>query len=159
MYLPLTSLSFSLNYYFSGFNPLPYHLVNILLHLVTIILVFWFIYLLSDSFVVGLITASLFALHTMQVESVAFAAGRRDILYTLFFILSCIFYVKYIDKTQDTSIKTQENSKFKIQNLKFIFFFIFILSLLSKGQAVSLPITLIILDFFRGEKFCLKNLF
>jgi len=150
MYLPLTSLSFSMNYYFGEFNPYSYHFVNILLHIATIILVFWFISMLCGSSLVGLVTASLFAVHTMQVESVAFAAGRRDILYTIFFILSCVYYLKYINQSNVHSPQTTvkgKNLKFYLLSLGF-----FVLSLLSKGQAASLPVTLILLDFFRGKK-------
>ncbi len=144
MYLPLTSLTFSLNYYFAGFNPYSYHVVNLLLHLFTIILVFLFIYRLSRSFEVGFITACLFAVHAMQVESVAYIAGRRDILYSVFFILACITYIRYMDGTK---------RKFYFYTL-----LLFVLSLFSKGQAVSLPVTLIILDFLRGEKIFSKKL-
>jgi len=138
MYLPLTSLTFSLNNYFGGMNPFYYHLVNILIHLLIVALVFLFISMLFQSFEVALITAGLFALHSMQVESVAFAAGRRDLLYTLFFVISCFFYLKFLD-----------TAKWKFYTHTMLFF---ILSLFSKGQAVSLPLTLIILDYFRQKK-------
>ncbi len=143
MYLPLTSLSFSINNYFSGLNPLPYHLTNILLHLTIILLVFWLMQLLFNSFEIAIVTAALFAFHAMQVESVAFAAGRRDLLYTLFFILSCSCYLKYLDTSK---------WKFYVMSLS-----IFILSLFSKGQAISLPVTLLILDHLRGRKLFSKQ--
>ena len=84
-YHPLTILSLALNYQMSTLNPASYHWTNLILHLLNVVLVFWFVYLLLDRKIWGaLLTAFLFAIHPMHVESVAWIAERKDVLYTFF---------------------------------------------------------------------------
>lgn len=140
MYIPLTALSNSIVYHFYGLNPKPYILINLLIHLCNILLMFIFISHLIKNPYVPIITAALFALHPMQVESVAYAAGRRDVLYVLFYLLCMIFYILYLDRK-------------KHNVLKYIFSLFFaLLALFSKGQALTIPFTLILLSLFKNEK-------
>jgi tetratricopeptide (TPR) repeat protein len=81
----------------------------------------------------------------MQVESVACAAGRRDVLYVFFYLLCLIFYVLYLDKKKQTVIKY-------ILSLLFA-----LLSLLSKGQALTIPFTLILISLFLNKKWNSKS--
>ncbi|MBI4929136.1 MAG: tetratricopeptide repeat protein [Bacteroidetes bacterium] len=143
MYVPLTALSHSIVHYFAGMRPFLYHLVNVLIHLVNISLVFFFIQLLFKKTETALIVSLLFAIHTMQVESVAYVAGRRDILYASFFLLTLIFYLKYL---------MSNRKKFLIIGL-----IAFIFSLLSKGQAVMLPFVLIAIDWFYSRNIFSKK--
>ncbi|MFH1321419.1 MAG: hypothetical protein ABII90_12315 [Bacteroidota bacterium] len=102
-YQPLTILSFAIEYHFFRINPKVIHLTNILFHLLNVILVYIFIHSLSihsrDRSVIALITATLFAIHPMRVESVTWATERKDVLYTFFFLLSLIKYIKYVKLT------------------------------------------------------------
>jgi protein O-mannosyl-transferase len=137
-YHPITVLVLALEYHFFGLNPDGYHQVNLLLHLLNVILVFYAVSLICEKKEIALVAALLFGIHPMHVESVAWASGLKDMLYTFFFLLSWIFYLKYLG-----------GQKRKYYFFAFILFF---LSLLSKAVAVSLPVVLLLTDYFRGRK-------
>lgn len=142
---PLTMLSLALEYALVGESPWLYHLNNLLLHGFNSLLVFSLIKKLNKRTSVALLTALFFALHPMHVESVAWAAERKDVLYTLFLLLSFRSYLKYTDKGD------------RVQYTISLLFFV--LSCLSKGMAVVLPALLIVTDWwFLNKKFSLKNL-
>ncbi|MCB9173661.1 MAG: glycosyltransferase family 39 protein [Flavobacteriales bacterium] len=133
-YHPLTLLSFSFNYFFSGESPFGYQLTNLMLNAVNSCLVYILVLKLFNNKNQALIVALIFALHPLHVESVARITERKDTLFALFFLASCISYIVFI-----------ESKKFKKYGLAILFF---VLALLSKGQAVTLPITLLIISFF-----------
>jgi len=136
-YHPLTTLSWALEYHFFGLNPGGYHNTGIVLHLINSILVFYFARLLTKDIRVATVTVVLFAIHPMHVESVAWISERKDLLYTLFYLLSTIFYLNYLEK-----------KNWKI--LVWVFFF-FVLSCLSKSAAITLPLILILLDYYKDN--------
>ena len=137
-YHPLTVFTLALNFQLSNLSPFSYHLVNWLLHVLNTGLVFFLTYRLSNrNHWVGLITALLFGLHPMHVESVAWASERKDVLYTFFFLLALLSYLKYIQ---------HPDAKKYIMVVLF-----FILSLLSKPAAVTLPLVLLLMDAFMGR--------
>ena len=143
-YHPLTMLSFCLEYQKYKLNPKPYHLHNLLLHLLNALLVFYLVWLITKQRWVAFITALLFAIHPMHVESVAWTAERKDVLYSFFYLAALCCYVFYLQK---------EKKKALFYALTFL---LFILAVLSKGMAVSLPIVLLAIDYFLGRKFSLK---
>jgi tetratricopeptide (TPR) repeat protein len=137
-YHPLTMITLALNYAVGGDAPFGYHLVNIILHLINVILVFHFIYLLADKkWEIALVTAVLFGVHPMHVESVAWVSERKDVLYALFFMFSLIYYLKYLLHTQRKYI--------------IVAFVFFVFSLFSKPAAVVLPVILLIIDWYRSR--------
>jgi len=138
-YYPLTTLTFLAEYTAFGLNPLTYHLVNVLLHLVNIVLVFKLVDALSGKSRVGLLVCILFAVHPFRVESVAWVSERKDVLYALFYISSLIVYLRYIN--------TGQKARHYIWTLS-----LFVLSLLSKPAAVSLPVLLLVIDLYKGRK-------
>jgi tetratricopeptide (TPR) repeat protein len=137
-YHPFTMLSLAFDYSAGKLDPKVYHRTNIILHLVNAALVFWLIILLTGNLQMGFICGLLFGVHPIHVESVAWVSERKDVLYTLFFLSSLIAYVKYL----------------KENKLKFYFLalLLFICSLLSKGMAVSLAITLLAIDYLFDRK-------
>ena len=144
-YHPLTVLSFAIDFHFSGLNPLHYHLVNVIIHLLNTLLVFFFAFKLSNGkLFVGIIVSLFFGIHPMHVESVTWISERKDVLYAFFFIASLICYLNY----------TQSN-KTKFLIFTFILFF---LSILSKAMAVVLPVVLILIDYYQGRKLTIKTL-
>lgn len=143
-YHPLTLLSYSLEYYFFKLNPLVYHLTNLILHLMNGLLVFLMILMLKGGVLTSLVVSLLFGIHPLQVESVVWISERKDVLYTFFFLGSLIVYLHYL-KTQ--SVRTYLLS-----------FFLFILSLLSKSMAVTLPVVMFLCDFLLHRKFDRKCL-
>ncbi len=142
-YHPLTTLSLALNYH-EGVSSFPYILTNLLLHLTNTLLVFIFIYLLSDKKVFVASLASLwFGIHPMHVESVLWISERKDVLYTFFYLLSLISYWQYLNK----------NLAIRFYVLALL---LFACSVLSKAMAVSLPIVLLFLDYWMSRKFSLR---
>lgn len=138
-YMPLTILSYNLEYTLFKLNPFVYHLNNLLLHLFNCVLVFYFISLLFTNNRIAFVVALLFGVHPMHVESVAWVAERKDVLYSLFYLLSLIFYFKYL--------KSQKARYFLIALFSFVF------SCLSKAMAVTLPFVLLLLDYYAERKF------
>ncbi len=117
----------------------PYHITNLLLHLLNTLLVFIFIYLLFKKKVIpAFIVALFFGIHPMHVESVAWIAERKDVLYSLFFLAGLIVYLKYLEKL----------------HLKYLIFafILFLFSSLSKAVAVILPILFYAIDYYTGRK-------
>jgi protein O-mannosyl-transferase len=138
-YHPLTMISLALNYSISGMDAWSYHLVNLLLHMTSCILVFRFIMLLTDrNVIIAFITSLLFGVHPMHVESVAWVSERKDVLYGVFFIAALIAYTKYIDARDRKQYWT---------SVMFL-----ILALLSKPAAVIFPLVLFCIDFFRRRE-------
>ncbi len=144
-YHPLTMISLAINYSYSKLNVKAYVLTNIFIHLLNTFLVFVFLFLLSrKKFWVGALAALWFGIHPMHVESVAWVSERKDVLYGFFFLLSCIVYIRYLEKN------------------KFIYligvFILFVLSCLSKAMAVPLPFVLLLIDFYYQRKINFKTL-
>lgn len=138
-YQPLTILSYALDYRMYGIEPFGYYLTNIVLHILNCILVFWLIFILSDNLPVSFITALFFGIHPLRVESVAWASGRKDMLYALFFLGALISYGFYLRKDR--------RAKYYYLSVA-----MFILSLSAKTAAVILPLCLFLIDYFFNRK-------
>jgi len=140
-YHPLTILLYYFEYGKYGLEPWIYHFDSLILHVLCTIAVYYFIKTLTGRTVAATIVALLFGLHPMHVESVAWAAGRKDVLYGLFFILSLTAYVKYI--------RAEANKK----AIWYIAVLVsFAVSLLAKSVAVTLPVTLFAVDYLENRK-------
>jgi tetratricopeptide (TPR) repeat protein len=127
----------------TGLDASSYLILNLLLHIINTGLVFYFIWLISGKRLwVAAFSAVVFGIHPMHVESVAWVSERKDLLYTLFFLLSLIQYWYFL---------TNKKNK----NLIYCFIF-FALSILSKPAAIILPFILILLDYWYGRKFTTK---
>jgi protein O-mannosyl-transferase len=138
-YHPLTVLSLALNYTISGLDAWSYHLFNLLFHLVNCYLVFKLAMILSrNNLIIAFTTSTLFGIHPMHVESVAWVSERKDVLYSLFFLAGLISYTKYID----TGSKKQYG----------ITILFLVLSLMSKPAAVIFPLVLFCIDILRNRK-------
>jgi len=144
-YHPLTTLTYLFEYTWCGANPFLYHLSNVLLHLLNTWLVFKVAEQLSGKKITALVVSLLFAVHPMHVESVAWISERKDVLYTLFYLLSMLVYLRYL--------KSGYQTKHYIGVLLF-----FVASLLSKPAAVTLPVLLIALDAYKGRKINTRSL-
>ncbi|HEX6846947.1 MAG TPA: tetratricopeptide repeat protein [Chitinophagaceae bacterium] len=141
-YHPITMLIFSIEFQLFGLDPTGYHIVNLLLHLVNILLVFYFILLLSDKLWVALVAALLFGIHPLHVESVVWISELKDLLYTSFFLGALIVYLKYLNDGE--------------RKYYFIALLLFVFSLLSKAMAASLPVVLLLIDYFQKRKMTTK---
>jgi len=137
-YHPLTTLTWGVEYYFWKLNPKPFHITNLLLHIINTILVFILFRKLVSKNNAALFIAALFAFHPMHAETVSWISQRKDLVYTSFYIASLILYLKYL-------------SQKKIKSYLFSLL-LFIFSLLSKSMAVTLPVILIIIDYYKTGK-------
>lgn len=145
---PLTMISLAIDYSIWGLDPWGYHLVNIIVHSINTLLVFILVVRLLEAregrtpadlkgvLLVGSVTALLFGIHPVHVESVAWISERKDVLFLFFYLLSIIVYIEYT------------NSYKKSYGKYLLALFIFLLSIMSKPMAVSLPVILLILDFY-----------
>src|SRR5690348_12016076 len=85
-YQPLHIFSYAIEYHFYKLNPAGYHTTSVVMHLIVTALVYRFIFLLSNNSLIALLSALLFGIHPLHVESVAWAAERKDLLYGMFFV-------------------------------------------------------------------------
>jgi len=140
MYIPFSMISYMFDYSIVGLNePWFYHLHNLILHIITSILVYFFVKKLfenknKEKYIYAFFTALLFGIHPLHVESVSWIAERKDVLYSAYFVASLLSYLHYF-----------KSKKLKYYILSFV---LFLFSLLSKTQAVVLPILLLVLDYY-----------
>ncbi len=144
-YQPITILSYALEHHFFGFDPLPYHTLNILLHIINSILIFLFIRQLTGKINAAFIASLLFGIHPLHVESVTWVSERKDVLYALFFILAMMSYLQFKIK--------------KIYIYYFVALLLFVCSCMSKAMAVTFPVILILIDYLYDKEFKWKSLF
>lgn len=137
-YHPLTTLSWAVEYLLFGLDPTYYHATSLVLHLINIILLFRLIFLLTTRLEWAAVVTLLFAVHPLHVEAVAFISQRKDVLYTLFFFASLISYCHYL--------KELKKSRLLLTLVLFLF------SLLSKSMAVTLPVVLLLIDYYTGRR-------
>jgi tetratricopeptide (TPR) repeat protein len=142
---PVTNLSFLLVAEFFGVAPGAHHLANVFIHAANAVLLFLLLRELTSAKWRSAVVAAIFAWHPLRVESVAWIAERKDVLCAFFFLLSLFFYAKF------AAAKKIQNGKYRI------FFYAsiatFVLSLLSKPMAVTLPFVLLLLDIWPLVRF------
>jgi protein O-mannosyl-transferase len=97
--------------------------------------------------ITGVVTGLLFGLHPLHVESVAWVSERKDLLCALFFLLSITMYTNYLSVVDNETAQRNYAQRFFNKYYLFTFGF-FILALLSKPMAVTLPFVLLILDWY-----------
>jgi tetratricopeptide (TPR) repeat protein len=131
---PLTWLSLMLDCQLFGANPGRMHLMNLLLHLANVLLLFTVLKKMTGSLWSSAFVAAAFALHPMHVESVAWIAERKDVLSTLFLLLTLAAYVSYV--------RRRGLVRYVLTVL------LFALGLLAKPMLVTLPFLLLLLDYW-----------
>ena len=142
---PLTMISFMADYQFHGLNPGGYHLTNVVLHTIAVILLFLVLNEMTGMSWRSAFVAAVFAIHPLRVESVAWISERKDVLSGVFFMLTLWAYVRYVKQ-----FKVQ-NSKFRISyGLALLFF---ALGLMSKPMLVTVPFVLLLLDYWPLNRF------
>lgn len=132
---PLTWLSHMLDCQVYGLNPGGHHLTNVLLHASTAILLFLVLLQMTASLWRSAFVAAVFAIHPLRVESVAWVAERKDVLSGLFFMLTLWAYVRYV-----------RGPRSPVRYGLLLLFFA--LGLMSKPMLVTVPIVLLLLDYW-----------
>lgn len=146
-YIPVTWLTFGLDYVLWGMEPAGYHFTNLVLHTTNVVMVFFLaLRLLPRALAwatVGQIRAGaalaalVFGIHPLRAESVAWATERRDVLSGLMF-LACV--ICYVASTEHRGWSRRRRLAASVA--------FFILALLSKSITMTLPLVLLILDFY-----------
>lgn len=142
-YHPLTMLSYLFDYSIGNGQAFVFHATNLVLHSLNSFLVYRLVKSVSSQPAIPVITALLFAVHPLAVESVGWVAERKNLLYTFFFLVSALYYIKYNISQAKTHYR--------------LCLFFFVLSLLSKGQAVTLPLTLLAIAWMLKKQFLNKR--
>ena len=131
---PVTWLSHALDCELYGLNPHGHHLTNVLLHVLNVVLLFLLLVHATGAVGRSLLVAALFAIHPLNVESVAWIAERKNVLSTLFFLLTLGAYGWY-------ALRPSIKRYVAVVAL-------FVLGLASKPMVVTLPCVLLLLDFW-----------
>ena len=139
LWIPVTWISFFLDYEIYGMNPGGYHITNVILHIFNTLLLFVILYQTTQKKWQSFFVAALFSCHPIHVESIAWITERKDVLSTFFLMLFLYTYLQYTKK---------ENF---VKYLTALFFFL--LGLMSKPMLVTVPIVLILLDFWPLSRF------
>jgi protein O-mannosyl-transferase len=133
-WIPLTWLSLMFDASIFGLRPWGFHLTNVLLHAANTVLVFALFAKATGSQLRSACVAALFGLHPLHVESVAWITERKDVLSTLFGLLSLLAYVTYSGNRRPWALVAS--------------FVTFVASLLSKQTLVTLPFVFLLIDFW-----------
>jgi Tfp pilus assembly protein PilF len=140
-YHPLTVLSLAFDYWLYGLNSSGFHATSVAIHLCNVVLVLAVTQMLSGSRVVSIVAALLFGIHPLHVESVSWVSERKDVLYAFFYICALCTHIQFLRSTPH-------------KQRHFYYYYatilLFLCSLLSKAQAVTLPVALLLIDTCMG---------
>src|SRR5215470_10040379 len=131
---PLTTLSHMLDCQLYGLNAGGHHLTNVILHTISVLLLFLVLKQVTSALWQSAFVAALFAIHPLHVESVAWIAERKDVLSAVFLMLTLAAYFRY---TWAPSAR-----RYLLVALLFAF------GLMSKPMLVTLPFVLLLLDYW-----------
>jgi len=148
---PLTWLSIMLDCQLYGRRALGHHLTSVLLHAANTTLLFVLFRRMTGATWRSFVVAALFGLHPLHVEPVAWAADRKDVLCTLFWLLTILIYVRYVEAKE----RRRPGSAFQLPSsacylLSLLFF---VCGLMSKTMVVTLPLILLLLDWWPLRRF------
>jgi tetratricopeptide (TPR) repeat protein len=143
-YNPLPILMFAIEKAIFGLNPFVFHVNNVLLHLACTFLVFLIFRRLKLDFLPAIVGALLFGIHPMRVESVAWITERKDVLFGVFSLIATLQYIKYLYTSQ------------KVKKHFYIALVFSVLAMLSKIQAVALPLSFLTIDYLLNRKLNFK---
>ncbi|HXF09202.1 MAG TPA: hypothetical protein VN625_00355 [Desulfuromonadaceae bacterium] len=150
---PITWLSHMADCQWFGLNAGPAHLENVILHGASALLLLVLLAAITGAPWRSALVAALFALHPLRVESVAWISERKDVLSGLFFMLTLWCYVLHARKQAEDETGTNRSSLFYSSSLVF-----FTLGLLSKPTLVTVPVVLLLLDYWPLRRFYLSSL-
>ncbi|MDI6743087.1 MAG: tetratricopeptide repeat protein [Smithella sp.] len=140
---PLTLLSLMFDHQLHGLKAGGYHVHNLILHLLSTFLLFWLFQRMTGAVWRSAFVAAFFALHPLHVESVAWVTERKDVLSGFFWMLTLCLYVWYTEKPDIKRYLLILGS--------------FVLALMSKPMVVTLPVIMILLDYWPLRRFRLQS--
>ena len=136
---PMIWLSFMLDYQLFGLNAGGYHLTNLILHVLSTLLLFWLFNRMTGAIWKSAFVAAIFALHPLHVESVAWITERKDVLSAFFWMLTLCLYVYYTEKP--------------VIKRYLLVLCSFVCALMTKPMVVTLPVVMILLDYWPLGRF------
>jgi tetratricopeptide (TPR) repeat protein len=136
---PLTWLSHMVDYDIYKMNPGGHHVTNVLFHVVNTLLLFLILHRVTEDLWKSAFVAMLFAIHPLHVESVAWVAERKDVLSGLLWLATTWAYLRYVD--------------FRDFGRYMLTLCLFALGLMAKPMLVTLPLTLLLLDYWPLGRF------
>lgn len=131
---PLTWLSLMLDAQLHGMKPGPFHVTNVAFHLIATFLLLYVLWRTTREVWKSAFVAALFAIHPLHVESVAWIAERKDVLSTVFWMLTLIFYSAYA--------RTGRRAPYLVALVCFV------LGLMAKPMLVTLPLVFVLWDLW-----------
>ena len=143
LWIPLTMLSFMVNSQLFGLHPGGFLLINLLFHIANALLLFLWLLYLTRTLGCSFLVAALFALHPLHVESVAWVSERKDVLSTFFWLLTMWAYVWYAERPR--------------LGRYLLILVCFSLGLMAKPMLVTLPLVLLLLDYWPMGRLRLKG--
>lgn len=138
-YIPVTIASYAIEYNFWQLQPTGYHVVNVLLHAINGVLVYYFLARLLKNRTAALLAAVIWIVHPLQVETVAWISQRKNLLSMLFTLLALLAHMRSAD---------EDAPRWALPVAWFTYF----LAAFSKPAVVGVPIMFIIYDFFYMKK-------
>ena len=145
-YFPLTYSTYWVEHRLWGFNPMGYHVVNVAIHIINALLV-WLV-LRRLSIPGAWFASAIFALHPVNVESVAWITERKNVLMLLFSLLSVLCWMKF----------ALDNKSVRRANLFYAgSLFLYVLALYSKTTACTLPAALVLILWLKHIPLTLKR--
>lgn len=145
-YHPLTSLSHMLDCQIFKLHPAGHHFTNLVFHIANTLLLFFVLNRMTRRIWASAFVAALFAIHPLHVESVAWASERKDVLSTFFWLLTMWAYMQYAESHRGQTHRSAP-TKWYLATLV-----LFVLGLLSKPMVVTLPVVLLLLDYWPLER-------
>jgi tetratricopeptide (TPR) repeat protein len=139
MWMPLTWLSHMTDYQLYGSKPAGHHLTNLFIHILNVLLLFLVLRALTGAFYRSWLVAAVFALHPLNVEPVAFIACRKGLLAAFFWLLAILAYTGYA--------RHRSVGRYLLTVLCFF------LGLTAKPMPVTLPLVLLLLDYWPLDRF------
>ncbi|MBL7207805.1 MAG: glycosyltransferase family 39 protein, partial [Desulfobacterales bacterium] len=140
---PLTWLSHMLDCQIYGLNPCGHHFTSVFFHILNSILLFLVFKRMTGAFWKSAFVAALFALHPLHVESVAWAAERKDVLSAFFWMLTMGSYIRYVERPGT--------------NRYLLVLLFFALGLMAKPMLITLPFVLLLLDYWPLGRFHVRK--
>ena len=136
---PLTLISHMLDCQLFGLNPGMHHFSALLLHILSTLLLFAVFNRMTGKQLQSAVVAILFAVHPLHVESVAWISERKDLLSTLFWLLTMYAYARYVE--------------FPKTGRYFTVLLFYVMGLMAKPMLVTLPCVLLLMDFWPLNRF------
>jgi protein O-mannosyl-transferase len=144
LYIPLTFLTYQIEYQLGGQGAFIYHFNNLLLHTLNALLTAWFVFLLGRRKWLALLCGLLFAVHPLHAEAVEWVSARKDVLSTFFFLFSVIAYMHWRED--------------RIKRLLLFSLAAFAFGLVSKVMVITLPVILLLIDWKERRRISLRML-